>query len=67
MVQDEEVCAALKKIAKLEGLLGGWSSGAAAAASFPPAVAMFRRLDGRDLAPDAETAQRLTRLLDSHE
>jgi cysteine synthase A len=25
MVQDEEVCAALKKIAKLEGLLGGWS------------------------------------------
>jgi cysteine synthase len=34
MVQDEEVCAALKKIAKLEGLLGGWSSGAAAAASY---------------------------------
>lgn len=33
MVQDEEVCAALKSIAKLEGLLGGWSSGAAAAAS----------------------------------
>ena len=34
MVQDEEVCAALKKIARLEGLLGGWSSGAAAAASY---------------------------------
>src|SRR5688572_30768382 len=34
MVEDEEVCAALKKIAKLEGLLGGWSSGAAAAASY---------------------------------
>jgi len=34
MVQDDEVCAALKKIAKLEGLLGGWSTGAAAAASF---------------------------------
>src|SRR6202008_2598785 len=34
MGQDEEVCAALKKIAKLEGLLGGWSSGAAAAASY---------------------------------
>ena len=34
MVQDEEVCAALKQIAKLEGLLGGWSSGAAAAASY---------------------------------
>ena len=34
MVQDEEVCAALKNIAKLEGLLGGWSSGAAAAASY---------------------------------
>lgn len=34
MVRDDEVCAALKKIAKLEGLLGGWSSGAAAAASY---------------------------------
>lgn len=34
MVQDEEVCAALKKIARVEGLLGGWSSGAAAAASY---------------------------------
>ena len=34
MVQDDEVCAALKKIARLEGLLGGWSSGAAAAATY---------------------------------
>lgn len=34
MVQDEEVCAALKKIARVEGLLGGWSSGAAAAAAY---------------------------------
>lgn len=34
MVSDEEVCAALRKIARLEGLLGGWSSGAAAAASY---------------------------------
>lgn len=34
MVQDDDVCAALKKIAKLEGLLGGWSTGAAAAASY---------------------------------
>ena len=34
MVRDEDVCDALKKIAKLEGLLGGWSSGAAAAASY---------------------------------
>jgi cysteine synthase len=34
MVKDEEVCAALKQIARLEGLLGGWSSGAAAAASY---------------------------------
>jgi cysteine synthase len=33
MVEDDEVCAALKSIARLEGLLGGWSSGAAAAAS----------------------------------
>ena len=34
MVLDDEVCAALKKIARLEGLLGGWSTGAAAAAAF---------------------------------
>jgi len=34
MVQDDEVCTALKRIAKLEGLLGGWSTGAAAAASY---------------------------------
>lgn len=34
MVLDEEVCDALKKIARLEGLLGGWSTGAAAAAAY---------------------------------
>ena len=34
MVQDKEVCTALKQIARLEGLLGGWSTGAAAAASY---------------------------------
>jgi cysteine synthase A len=34
MVLDEEVCAALKKIARVEGLLGGWSTGAAAAAAY---------------------------------
>src|SRR5215510_6695623 len=34
MVTDEEVFDALKRIARLEGLLGGWSSGAAAAASY---------------------------------
>jgi len=33
MVSDEDVCAALKQIARLEGLLGGWSTGAAAAAA----------------------------------
>jgi cysteine synthase len=27
MVLDDEVCAALKKIARVEGLLGGWSRG----------------------------------------
>ena len=34
MVLDEEVCAALKGIARREGLLGGWSTGAAAAAAY---------------------------------
>lgn len=34
MVTDEEVCDALKRMAKVEGLLGGWSSGAAAAACY---------------------------------
>jgi cysteine synthase len=34
MVTDEEVCSALKRLARFEGLLGGWSSGAAAAASY---------------------------------
>lgn len=34
MVLDEEVCDALKKIARFEGLLGGWSTGAAAAAAY---------------------------------
>ena len=34
MVLDDEVCAAMKKIARVEGLLGGWSTGAAAAAAY---------------------------------
>jgi cysteine synthase A len=34
MIMDDEVCTALKRIARMEGLLGGWSSGAAAAAAY---------------------------------
>ncbi|HTG86225.1 MAG TPA: cysteine synthase family protein [Pyrinomonadaceae bacterium] len=34
MVSDEDVCDALRKIARQEGLLGGWSTGAAAAAAY---------------------------------
>jgi len=34
MVMDEDVCAALKRLATKEGLLGGWSSGAAATAAY---------------------------------
>jgi cysteine synthase A len=33
MVMDEDVCASLKRLARSEGLLGGWSSGAAATAA----------------------------------
>jgi cysteine synthase len=42
MVLDEEVCAALKKIARVEGLLGGWSTGAAAAAAYKVAERLGR-------------------------
>ena len=34
MVMDEDVCASLKSLARNEGLLGGWSSGAAATAAY---------------------------------
>jgi cysteine synthase A len=34
MVMNDEACAALRILARSEGVLGGWSSGAAAAASF---------------------------------
>ncbi len=34
MVMDEDVCTSLRRLAKKEGLLGGWSSGAAAAAAY---------------------------------
>ncbi|HEU4795654.1 MAG TPA: cysteine synthase family protein [Pyrinomonadaceae bacterium] len=42
MVLDDEVCAALKKIARVEGLLGGWSTGAAAAAAYKVAERLGR-------------------------
>lgn len=34
MVMDDEVCATLRKLAKTEGILGGWSSAAAAAGAY---------------------------------
>lgn len=34
MVMDEDVCSSLKRLARQEGLLGGWSSGAAATAAY---------------------------------
>jgi len=34
MVMDDEACAAVKQLARTEGVLGGWSSGAAAAAAY---------------------------------
>jgi cysteine synthase len=33
MVMDDETCSAIRELAKTEGVLGGWSSGAAAAAA----------------------------------
>ena len=38
MVMDTEACAAIRKLAKTEGFLGGWSSGAAAAGAYRVAV-----------------------------
>jgi cysteine synthase len=34
MIMNEDACAAVKKLARTEGVLGGWSSGAAAAAAY---------------------------------
>jgi len=34
MVTDEEACNAIRRLARTEGVLGGWSSGAAAAAAY---------------------------------
>jgi cysteine synthase len=34
MVMNDEACAAVRKLAKTEGVLGGWSSGAAAAGAY---------------------------------
>ena len=34
MVMDDEACAAVRRLARTEGLLGGWSSGAAAAGAY---------------------------------
>jgi cysteine synthase len=37
MVSDEDACAALRRLGTTEGILGGWSTGAAAAASYKAA------------------------------
>lgn len=34
MVTDEDACAAMRKLGRTEGILGGWSTGAAAAAAY---------------------------------
>ena len=64
MVQDEEVCAALKKIAKLEGLLGGWSSGAAAAASYKIAERLGRGKRVVTIFPDGAERYRSQGIFD---
>ena len=64
MVQDEEVCAALKKIAKLEGLLGGWSSGAAAAASYKIAQRLGRGKRVVTIFPDGAERYRSQGIFD---
>jgi cysteine synthase len=65
MVQDDEVCAALKKIAKLEGLLGGWSSGAAAAASYKIAERLGRGKRVVTIFPDGAERYRSQGIFDT--
>lgn len=42
MVMDDDACAAIRKLARMEGLLGGWSSGAAAAGAYRVAERLGR-------------------------
>ncbi len=46
MVMDDEACAAVRRLARTEGLLGGWSSGAAAAGAYRLAQRLESRLAG---------------------
>ncbi|HET6890830.1 MAG TPA: cysteine synthase family protein [Pyrinomonadaceae bacterium] len=42
MVMDDEACAAIRRLARTEGFLGGWSSGAAAAGAYRVAERLGR-------------------------
>jgi cysteine synthase len=53
MVTDDDVCDAIRKIARLEGLLGGWSTGAAAAASYKIAERLGAGKNVVTVFPDA--------------
>ena len=52
MVMDEDVCSSLKSLARNEGLLGGWSSGAAATAAYKVAERLGPRKNVITVFPD---------------
>jgi len=53
MVMNDEVCAAVRKLARTEGVLGGWSSGAAAAGAYRVAERLGRGKRVVTIFPDS--------------
>lgn len=64
MVSDEDVCDALRRVARLEGLLGGWSTGAAAAASYKIAERLGAEKNIVTVFPDAAERYRSQGIFD---
>jgi cysteine synthase A len=64
MVSDDDVCDAIRQIARREGLLGGWSTGAAAAASYKIAERLGAGKNVVTVFPDAAERYRSQGIFD---
>jgi cysteine synthase len=64
MVSDDDVCDAIRQIARREGLLGGWSTGAAAAASYKIAERLGAGKNVVTVFPDAAKRYRSQGIFD---